>query len=139
MEAEHKGSDSRKMFYCSQHKEYFLDQQSKESYVKNCHRDWFYCDLCDGVFPENKRAHFMKSHPKNGYVCACGAYFRKDCDDGKTKGEHLSKHFVLCKLCNNDRVTRDRMKINHGCDLDACKPEKITGDKVWNWRHDPFL
>ena len=137
MEAEHKGSDSRKMFYCSQHKEYFLDQQSKESHVKNCHRDWFYCDLCDDIFPQEKREHFKGQHPSEGYVCACGAYFRKDCNDGKTEYDHLSKHFVRCKLCNNDWVTRDHIKINHGYDLDTCKPEKIAGDKVWNWRHDP--
>ena len=136
MEAEHKGFDFVKMFRCSQCKQYFLAQQSRENHVKNKHQDWFFCDLCDDVFCKNKKEHFEEDHPGKGFVCACGAYFRKDCDDGKTKYEHLLKHSVKCELCNKE-VTIDHMESKHGCNLNVCRPEKITGDKVWEWRHDP--
>jgi len=131
----HKRFDSGKMFYCSEGcREYFLDQQSKEDHVKNKHQDWFFCNLCNNMF-RDKKEHFREEHPEKGYVCDCGAYFRNDCDDGKTKDEHLSKHFVKCDLCNEGAVTIGHMKSKHGCDLKDCRPEAITKEKVWKWRH----
>ena len=137
MEAEHKGFDFVKMFHCSQCEQYFLDRQSKENHVKNKHQDWFFCNLCNDVFFKNKKEHFEEYHPGRGFVCACGAYFRKDCDDGKTECEHLFKHYVKCELCNEE-FKIDHMKSKHGCDLKDCRPEAITKEKVWKWRHDFF-
>ncbi len=137
MKAEHKGFDFGKMFYCSQHKEYFLKLQSKENHVKNKHQGLFYCGLCDDVFfKKNKGEHFEENYPGKGYICACGVYFRRDCDDGKTEYEHLSQHSVKCELCNKE-VTIEHMKSKHGCDLKVCRLEQITQNKVWNWCHAP--